>query len=251
MIRSLLEDWHEVAGRVRSAGSVALFLDFDGTLAPIVPDPYAVAMNRASRAALLRLAANPRVDAWIVSGRCQADLRNLVGVAGMSYLGVHGGDTDRAFPESVMKLVADARRELESRLNGTAGVLIEDKRIAFAVHHRRASATEATQARKLLDQVIGKREGALRIVPGDRVWEVLPREIRGKGAAVRHEWRLRAPDALPIYIGNDGTDESAFAALAEGITARVGAARPTRARYALRNSCEVARFLKKLEEQMR
>ena len=59
-----------------------------------------------------------------------------------------------------------------------------------------------------------------------------------------------SPEALPIYIGNDRTDESAFAALASGITARVGAAKPTRAHYALRDCVEVARFLEQLEKEL-
>jgi trehalose-6-phosphatase len=60
---------------------------------------------------------------------------------------------------------------------------------------------------------------------------------------------LRSPGALPVYIGNDGTDETAFGALSSGLTARVGAARQTRARYFLRNPAEVARFLEQLEQE--
>jgi trehalose 6-phosphate phosphatase len=88
------------------------------------------------------------------------------------------------------------------------------------------------------------------VVPGDLVWEVLPREIRGKGHAARRQWRLWAAGALPIYIGNDGTDESAFGTLAQGLTVRVGPVRRTRARYFLRNPAEVARFLERLGEEV-
>ncbi len=243
---------------MREAGSIALFLDFDGTLAPLTADPRRAVMNRAARVALLRLAANPRVHAWIVSGRRQADLRNVVGaVRGLTYLGVHGGDmAGVALSHKVVQMVAQARKDLATRLNGGAsttgaGVLIEDKGVAFAVHHRGARADQITRARRVLEGVIENLEGALRIVAGDRVWEVLPREIRGKGAAVRRQWRSRSPASLPIYIGNDGTDESAFAALSGGITVRVGPVRPTRARYALRNSTEVAWFLEQLEKEMK
>jgi trehalose-6-phosphatase len=95
---------------------------------------------------------------------------------------------------------------------------------------------------------VERSAGALWIVSGDCVWEVLPREIPGKGYAVRREWR-RWPSALPIYVGNDGTDESAFAALASGITARVGTAPQTNARYLLRDPAEVAWFLRRVEEE--
>lgn len=255
----LFHDWRSVADRLHEAASIALFLDFDGTLAPLTGDPRKAVMNRAARAVLLRLSGHPWVRTWVISGRRQADLRELVGaVPGLTCLGVHGADTrlsgaasGRFVPKAVLKTIEKARRGLESSLNGSSGVLIEDKGMAFAVHHRNARQAEIVRARKMLDRIISEHEGALRIVPGDRVWEVLPREIRGKGDAVRREWRLRLPRALPIYIGNDGTDESAFAALTEGITARVGAAKPTRAHYALRDCAEVARFLELLEEEIR
>jgi trehalose 6-phosphate phosphatase len=253
MTPQLFHDWPSVLDRLREAPSIALFLDFDGTLAPLTADPRKAVMNRAARIALLRLAGSPGVRAWVISGRRQADLQMVVGeVPGLTLLGIHGAGASRAFlPKEAVRIVEDARRKLASRLNGSSGVLIEDKGVAFSVHHRNACESEIVHARHLLDRAVAEHRGALRIVCGDRVWEVLPREIRGKGDAVRREWRQRSPEALPIYIGNDGTDESAFAALSGGITIRVGPVKPTRAHYALRDSGEVARFLEQLEKEMR
>lgn len=256
-MRRLLDDWRELTRRLRDAPSIALFLDFDGTLAPLVADPRDVVFDRIARAALMRLSANGNVRTWVISGRREADLRAHVGLSGVRYLGVHGGDraADCAggalLSKETLKTIERARRDLASRLNGNSGVRIEDKGMAFAVHHRNARESEIGHARRLLEQVIERSIGALRIVPGDRVWEVLPREIRGKGAAVRRELRLYSAAALPIYIGNDGTDETAFEALSAGITARVGPARPTRAHYVLRDPLEVGRVLEMLEEELR
>jgi trehalose 6-phosphate phosphatase len=252
-MRSLLGDWRAVSERVARARSIALFLDFDGTLAAIDEDPRAVAMKGAVRVALMRLAAHPGMRVCIISGRRQADVRARVGVRGIEYLGVHGGDAANAgVSPGVERMVSDAQCELTTRLNGHGGsIQIEDKGMAFAVHHRRARASEEAYARGILDQVMEKFAGTLRVVPGDRVWEVLPLEIRGKGHAALRLWHLRSAGALPIYIGNDGTDEAAFGALSPGLTARVGVARQTRARYFLQNPGEVARFLEQLEEETR
>ena len=251
-MRSLLDDWEQIARRFRQSASVALFLDFDGTLAPIVRDPSEASIDRAARAALLRLSNNRQVRAWVISGRRLADLRQQVNVPGLRYLGVHGGDTEgAAIPESARRIVAEAKSALAARLNGARGIRIEDKSIAFAVHYRGAGYGEVRLSRSLVDEIVAGCHGRLRAMPGDKVWEILPSEIRGKGHTVRTAWHTHAAHALPVYIGNDRTDEGAFAALTEGITARVGPAGFSHANYALRNCGEVARFLERLDHALR
>ena len=143
MMLQLLEDWDRIAERLHQAPSVALFLDFDGTLAPLTSDPKGAEMNRAARAALRRLARAPQVHAWIISGRRRDDLESTAGpIPGLTFLGLHGA-SGVLLSSNVMKTVAEARQVLASRLNGTKGVMIEDKGATFAVHHRSATEPEA------------------------------------------------------------------------------------------------------------
>jgi trehalose-phosphatase len=244
----LLESWSEVSRRLRAYPSVALFLDFDGTLSPIVGDPGAAFLERGTRAALSRLAGNRRVSVCVISGRRRADLRARVAVHGIDYLGVQGWETGgKSFSRELIQLVAEARRDLAFRLNGTPGVQIEDKTASFALHYRRAGEHAIEKARASLHEILADRGETLRVLDGDRVWEVLPQEIRGKGHAALIEWRRRGPAACPVYLGNDETDEAAFEAFASGVTASVGPPRRSRARYRLRNPAEVRRFLEMLD----
>ncbi len=251
MTPRLLDDWPAIAERVRAARSLALFLDFDGTLAPTVNTPGEAEIDRSARAALRALAANRKARVCVISGRRRADVLALVDIPCVKYLGVHGAE--RATPavsQPAADMVQEARHELTRGLNGARGIAIEDKGIAFAVHYRNAGHREINDARQLLENIATAGQGSLKILRGDCVWEVLPREIGGKGETARRLWQSQSPTSLPIYVGNDATDEGAYRALAEGLTAKVGAARSTHAHYLLKDTREVARFLERLREEM-
>jgi trehalose-phosphatase len=128
-------------------------------------------------------------------------------------------------------------------------VWIEDKGAAFALHYRGAAPAAVGYGRAILDEMYGGFSRWLRIISGDRVWEVMPRELRGKGDAARRLLRHLRQGALPLYFGDDAADEAAFEALSHGITVCVGPARQTRAGFRLRNPVEVCRALQKLDRQ--
>ena len=89
-----------------------------------------------------------------------------------------------------------------------------------------------------------------RIIQSNHSSEIVPREVQGKGAAMREFTRsLRSP-FLPIYVGDDLTDEPAFVALRSGITVRVGDFSHTKARFRLRNPEEVCTFLERIEGEL-
>ncbi len=236
---------------MRSAKQWALFLDFDGTLTGIRPRPGMVRLARPVGKILGRLTRSPRIKIWLISGRRRADLRRRARIAGLHYVGLHGWERagNGALGGAHQFMVACAKNLLEDSLANLPGVWIEDKSVAFAVHYRGASPSAGQRARREIRKVIDAFRPELRVVEGKKVLEVLPREAESKGGAVRALLQELPAGVLPIYIGDDITDESAFAALPRGLTVRVGKDPRTRARYYLHNPEEVARFLAGLEKE--
>jgi trehalose-phosphatase len=244
----LFERWRTVRARLKRAGEVALFLDFDGTLTPLRDHPREAELSHAVRRLLRRLAQHPRLTVCIISGRRSADLRKRVGVPGVCCIGLHGGERDghlRLKPQT-LKVLERTRRDLEEHLRRLEGLWVEDKLAGFVVHYQKARPEMVRRAWAMVRKVLKPLGSLVRVLHGIKVWEILPEEIKGKGEAVRELLSEVAHLAVAIYVGDDITDESAFAALPRGVTIRVGTGRPTRARYELRNTEEVQEFLERL-----
>ena len=250
--RHLFECWSRVAKRLKAAGRVALFLDFDGTLVPFRPRPKDVRLDPPTRRILSRLAGNPRVRVWIISGRRYADVRRRAGIPAVRYLGLHGwerGDR-RGFPGHARVWIEAARQLLSAGLASFPNIWIEDKGLCLVIHYRRAAASEVRRARPLVRAILKAFDSDLRLMDGNKIWEVLSKEVRGKGDAVREILAELSKPSLACYVGDDTTDEAGFAALPRGITVRVGKPRATRARFSLRNPKEVGQFLERLEAEI-
>lgn len=252
MARHLFRCWPQVASRIRSARVLRLFLDFDGTLAHLSPTPGEVTLSAGTRRALRRLSHHERVHVAIVSGRRRADLRRRVSLPRLQYWGLYGWERrpGRSLPLQARTVVSRARDRITSLVEELPGVWVEDKGLAFSVHTRGASARATRQARDCLRRVLAHYEAYLHILPGDRVWNVLPRQVPGKGPAVRQAIERLRTTFLPVCIGDDATDESAFLILNRGITVRVGPARPTHARYRLSDPDDVLCFIERLDEAL-
>jgi len=248
--RHLFDCWPEVGELLGAASQIALFLDFDGTLAYIRRRPEEVSLGAGARQTLCRLAEHPRVKLWIISGRRRADLRRRVGVEGIRYLGLYGWEKTEAsrLPNSTLELLCRTRTLVGSSLAGLEGVWLEDKHVSFAIHYRGASRSNVRCAWARLQKLSVVFEQALWIVPGKKVWEVLPREIRGKGENLRNLIALQPTDALAIFVGDDMADEDAFRVLGNALTVRVGSPRRSGARFRLDSPKEVRQFLQRLEK---
>jgi trehalose-phosphatase len=244
----LFKSWSHVIRRLRSRRTIALFLDFDGTLTPLRPRPEDVSLDEATRSTLSHLAQSPRFRVWVVSGRRRADIRARVRVPGIRYLGLHGweGRASNCVPEETRRVVSCAKNWIGSLLLSTPGIWIEDKEMTFAIHYRSVSEKGVRNARQLLRGVLEAFEGLLQLIKGKKVWEVVPREIEDKGAAVKQELSAIGREAVPVYIGDDRMDEPGFDACSSGVTVRVGRPCRSKARYRLSSVAQVRQFLESL-----
>jgi trehalose 6-phosphate phosphatase len=250
---SALERFDDVVEAV-GARPVAVFLDFDGTLSRIVEDPDAADLPEPTRRVLERLA-----ELWtvaIVSGRGLEDLRRradvpgvlLVGSHGFEILGPGGRRIEQPAAAELLPEIEAASRELREALTPFPGVLVEAKRYAIAAHYRR-NAEAGPEVERAVREVAGKHPGLV-VSGGKRIFELRPALDWDKGAAVlwlQQELGLEA--AVPVYVGDDVTDEDAFRGLGDrgiGIVVLGEANRPTLADYSLDGPDEVRSFLARL-----
>jgi trehalose 6-phosphate phosphatase len=250
--RHLFEDWPRVSARLNAAKHLALFLDFDGTLAPLRPRPEDVWLDRRTRRVLGVLARHRRITLWIISGRRRADARKRVGVPGIHYAGLHGWERagKSSLPHPVRRALVGAKRQLAAQIDALPDAWIEDKGLSFTFHYRDAPDGTVRRVQRAIRKLSERFGPQLRVLQGKKIWEVLPAEVQGKGAAVRAILAQRPQPALPVYVGDDASGESAFRALPDGLTVRVGRGRPTQALFWLRNPDEVREFLKRVRGEL-
>jgi trehalose 6-phosphate phosphatase len=251
MLPSALEHVSEIAGGNRH---LAVFLDYDGTLTPIVSQPEKALLSDSMRQTLQALAT--RASVAILSGRDLDDIRNRVAIDGIVYAGSHGFDIagprglQRQEGTEFLPALDVAEKELRERLADSAGTLIERKRFSIAVHYRKVMESDFPKLERAVSEVAA-RHRELRRIDGKKVYELLPDIDWDKGKAVL--WLLETlglerADVRPIYIGDDQTDEDAFRALGQFGVGILVTEKPrhTAASYSLKDPREVDRFLRKL-----
>ena len=254
-MRHLFQYWSQVAARLEAAPLVALFLDFDGTLARLRPRPEEAWIDSSARQALLDLVKNRKFRIWVISGRRREDVRARIQVPGIRYLGLHGWEdrADAALSEETRRTLSCVSSWLGGLVAKNPGIWIEDKQHALTIHYQGLPKSEARRVRALLNGVVAPFKHILRIHSGKNIWEVVPRELEDKGSAVRGVMAPLRGRAVPVYVGDDRVDEAAFTALSDGatggVTVRVGSGGLSRAQYRLSGPPEVRRFLHKLRRE--
>ncbi len=252
---SALENAGEIFKRLLE-GMSAIFLDYDGTLTPIVNEPSQAVLSERMREILRELSKNCTLS--IISGRGLEDIRGMVGIDGLVYVGSHGFEgvgPDGPLPgqelgEPFLPSLDRAEGELHSALQGIEGAWVERKRFGVTVHFRNVDRENVPRVEALFNGV-ARRYSDLKMTGGKEILELRPNVDWGKGKvvlALLDRFHVSGPRVIPLYIGDDETDEDAFRALADkGVTILVSnRARRTAAHYVLRDVSEVATFLEEL-----
>ncbi len=232
---------------------LAVFLDYDGTLTPVVDRPELAVLSEDMRATLRRLA---RVcTTAVISGRALGDVKQLVDLAEVFYAGNHGLEiagprhTQIKYEQGLeyLDIVDAAYHTIQSQVGQVDGILIEHKQFSLSVHYRLVADGEVAGIEAAVDDVIAN-EPRLCKQHGKKVFEIRPDIDWDKGKAVL--WlldalALDAESVMPVYVGDDVTDEDAFHALKDrGIGIRVmGEPASSQAHYVLRDPTEVKKFL--------
>jgi trehalose-phosphatase len=222
-----------VRARLTSIGlsRLVLFLDFDGTLVPIATRPEHVSMDRAMIQTLDRLGRH--VPIVIVSGRPVKDLRRVIGLESLHYIGLHGFSYGAPHnppswlasrpPRRIVRTWKDALVALAGKVQGA---WVEDKGISVVLHNREVAARDRPRLhRDAMDTLQNRLHGKqIRLLRGKHVMEILPATDCDKGIAVlrllKKPW---ARSRVPVYIGDDITDIPALKLVARsGVAIQVG-----------------------------
>lgn len=241
-----------------------IFLDYDGTLAPIVNDPSKAFLSPFTKQLIKALAETPGVEIVVISGRSLPEIKRLVNIPGLTYVGNHGFEIEgpsmrhvHPSSERAVKLFSRIAKQLTRAFKIDSGILVENKKLTLSVHYRNLEPKMVSEAKKLFEKILTSYLTAnqVEIIEGKKVWEIRPALAWNKGATVL--WLLERSVAalnsmiLPIYIGDDQTDETAFHSLKQsGLTIRVtdNPSEETHAKYFLRGPEEVVEFLKRIKD---
>ena len=234
---------------LEATNGLLICLDFDGTLAPIVDDPGEATIAPENEPLLRRLAEDPDVTVVVVSGRSLSDLREHVGVDGIHYAGNHGlewddgsGRTVAPATQGTREALREALGRIRSLLADIDGCTIEDKHLTATVHYRRVSDAQRPTVVEVTKRVVEPTD-ALRLRSGKEVLEIWP-DVPGHKGRVVERLRDRRPDTVPLFIGDDVTDEDGFRAVGEdGHGILVGDRSDTAASVRVPNPAGVTLFL--------
>jgi len=227
--------------------NIFLFLDYDGTLTPIVETPDKAIISMAMRNIIIKL--NELMPIAVITGRSIDNIRDILDIKNIIYAGNHGaeismgeklvsGQQFSTIKSALQKVIA----ELNEALSPIDGVIIEDKGITASVHYRMVASEDLCRVINRFWSIADSHKKTFTITSGKKVFEVRPHNILNKGDAVRWILDHFGKNHTPIYIGDDRTDEDAFRAI-KGRGVGISIEKSDSADYYLETQEEVKRLL--------
>lgn len=254
-----------------------LFLDYDGTLTPIVETPNQAIIPSETKDLLEQLSRKPKCKLAIISGRALKDIKNIVGIKNIIYAGNHGLEIEGpkikfAIPVSpdYRAILKKIKKSLNIKISSISGAFIEDKGLSLSLHYRLTDKKDIPLLKGIFSKVVSPYLGRnksqepqpnlvswdnIRIKSGKMVLEIGPAVKWDKGKVVlwlsaKQKAVLNRKSIIPIYIGDDRTDEDAFKAIKnKGLSIFVGKPKHSQSNYYLKNTREVVEFLKQILKQ--
>jgi trehalose-phosphatase len=256
----LFSHWDKLENRL-SGKSLFLFLDYDGTLTPIVEIPDKALISRQTKSLLNKLSKKSHCSVAIISGRSLNDIKTIVGIKEITYVGNHGLEIEgpkikfESRVSSRLKLIM--RRIYEDAIcefSKIKGVLVEDKGLAITIHYRLVDEKDLQKFLTVFNEITHPYivRSKIKINSGKKVYEIKPPLIWDKGKVVlwllaRQQFLSGENKVFPVYIGDDVTDDDAFRALKnKGLTIFVGGQKVSEASYYLEDTVEVSECLSRL-----
>lgn len=239
---------------------IAVFLDYDGTIVPIMARPEDAQLSESMRQTIAKLSQVALVA--IVSGRNKSNIEELVNLPNLYYVGNHGFDIEgfgknpihHEVGRECLLTMEKCFRQLQSRLMNIPGVVFEPKKLTVTIHYRFVNAKDLQLFFELTQETMA-HYSALKLTGGKKVVEIRPNVDWNKGKAVRwlaEELKWNGPDCYLIYIGDDLSDEDAFRLLpSQGAGILVGNHEAqTYADYHLQDPLQVELFLNTLISEL-
>lgn len=249
-----------ILSSIESNRKIALFLDYDGTLVPIQRDPSQCVLPDKIKQQLQLLAGSNHCYLTILSGRSLPDIRKRIGIRKIFYGGNHG--VDIAGPgmrythpkaSSTRPVILKIKHLLKKEIADIKGAWLEDKKFTLTLHFRDVKKRDISSVKKVFYKIAKRfiQGKLLTVIKGKKVLELTPDISWDKGKAILYILERLKDKCLPIYIGDDTTDEFAFSAISgKGITIRVGRSAKTFADYYLKGYPEVLRLLQGISSNM-
>ncbi len=261
-LTKVFDDLEAVEEQLSKRKNINLFLDFDGTIAPIAPTPDKVKIPPEIISILEKLSEYEHVFTAIITGRSIENVSEVVNLKNIHYAGNHGLEISGVKRTEIVPNAAQIVRsikkisdDLNKVLLTVPGAWVENKSLTASVHYREVPVSHVPELNRLVGEITAHYidRGLIKLTRGKKVIEIRPNIKWHKGKAVT--WMLKniaKKRATNIYIGDDETDEDVFKILNSAITIKVtrDSKMKTDARYFVNNPTEVRYFLQWLLERV-